>query len=105
MSCYPYTRYIYIPFMHVEDHNSTALRVRQRQKPVLVSNFTCKNKNGIFVKEVNTSGYILAWTIYTLHIDKFAHKHTFFHYSAACLSVIFELLPGLILFTSLWAAG
>ena len=66
------------------------LRVRQRQKPVLVSNFTCKNKNSIFVKEIDTSGYIFAWAIYTLHIDKFAPKHTFFHYSAACLSVIFS---------------
>ena len=76
------------------------LRVRQRQKPVLVSNFTCKNKNGLFVKEINTSGYIVACAIYTLHIDKFAPKNTFSHCSAACLSVIFELLPGLILFKS-----
>ena len=80
----------------------TQLRVRQRQKPVLVSNFTCKNKNGIFVKEINTSGYIVAWAICTLHIlvDKFASKLDFFHCSAACLLVIFKLLPGLILFAS-----
>ena len=48
-------------------------------KPVLVSNFTFKNKNGMFVKENNTSGYIVAWAIYTLHIDKFftTQQHAF----------------------------
>ena len=53
-------------------------RVRQRQKPILVGKLTCKNKNDIFVKEINTSGYIVARTIYTLHTDWFALKHTFF---------------------------
>ena len=54
------------------------LRVRQRQKPVLVQKFTCKNKNGIFVKEIITSGYIVAWAIYILlknfSITKFLPK-------------------------------
>ena len=76
------------------------LRVRQQQKPVLVSNFTCKNKNGSFVKEINTSSYIVAWPIYMLHIDKFAPKHTIFSLLSSMLISHFEYLPGLILFTS-----
>ena len=39
-------------------------------------------------------GYIVVWTIYTSYIDHFMPQHTAFEQSAACLSVVFELLPG-----------
>ena len=32
----------------------------------------------------------------TSHTDHFTPKHTAFEHSAACLSVVFELLPGFI---------
>ena len=35
------------------------LRVRRSQKLLLVLKFTCTNKNGNFVKETDTSGYIV----------------------------------------------
>ena len=35
------------------------LRVRRSQKLLLVQKFTCTNKNGNFVKENDTSGYIV----------------------------------------------
>ena len=58
-----------------------------------------------FVKEIDTSDCIVAWAIYTSHTDKFVPKHTVFHCSGACLSVIFELLIGLIPFASKLHAG
>ena len=39
------------------------------------------------------------------HINLCSNISTVFEYLAACLSVIFELLPGLIPFASLWHAG
>ena len=36
------------------------LRRRQSQKSLLVWKFTCKIKNGISVKDIDTSGYIVA---------------------------------------------
>ena len=39
---------------------------------------------------INTSGYIVAWAIYTSHTDKFAPKHTIFYCTSVCLSVIFS---------------
>ena len=49
--------------------------------------------------ETDTFGYIVVWTVFTSHIDHFTPKHTAFEHSAACLSVVFELLPGYILLT------
>ena len=46
--------------------------------------------------ETDTFGYIVVWTIYTSHTDHFTPQHTAFEHSAACLSVVFELLPGFI---------
>ena len=41
-----------------------------------------------------------------LHLTQInLHPNTAFEYSAACLSVIFWLLPGLIPLASLWHAG
>ena len=37
---------------------------------LLVWKFTCKNKNVIFVKETDTSGYIVVSLIYKSHTDK-----------------------------------
>ena len=77
------------------DHGTAAVRpfkdfavsLRVRRLKML---FLCKNKNGIFVKEFGTSGYIVAWAIYTSHTYQFIPKHTVFRYSAACLSVLFR---------------
>ena len=49
--------------------------------------------------ETDTFGYIVVCTIYTSH---FTPQHTAFERSAACLSVVFELLPGFVPFTILW---
>ena len=81
---------------------SLVLRVRRSQKLLLVRKLTCKNYNGIFVKKTDTSGHSVVWAIYTSHTDQFTLKPAAFEYLAACLSVIFELLPGLIPFASLW---
>ena len=35
----------------------------------LYENLPVKTKMTFFVKEINTSGYIVAWAIYTLHTD------------------------------------
>ena len=58
-----------------------------------------------FIKETDIFGHIVVWTIYTSHIDHFMPQHTAFEQSAACLSVVLELLPGLIPFAILWHAG
>ena len=55
--------------------------------------------------EKDTFGYIVVWTIYTSHTDHFTFQHTAFEHSVACLSVVFELLPGIIQFTLLWHIG
>ena len=49
--------------------------------------------------------YIVVWKIYTSHTDHFTPQQTIFEYSAACLSFIFELLPGFIPFAILWHTG
>ena len=75
------------------------------QKLFLVSTFPCINKNGYFIMETDTFGYIVVWTIYTSHTNHFTPLNTAFEHSAACLSVVFELLPGFIMFTILWHIG
>ena len=35
----------------------------------LYENLPVKTKISLFVKEINTYGYIVAWAIYTLHTD------------------------------------
>ena len=49
--------------------------------------------------------FIVVWAIYTSHSGQYMPKHAAFECSAVCLSVIIELLPGLIPFTSKWHAG
>ena len=55
--------------------------------------------------ETDTFGYIVVWTIYTSHTDHFTLQHTAFEHLAPSLSVVFELLPGFILFAILWHPG
>ena len=56
-------------------------------------------------KEIDTSGYIVVWALYTLHTDQSTLKQAAFECSAVRLSVIFYLLPGLIPFASKWRTG
>ena len=64
-----------------------------------------KQKLPFFIKETDTFGHIVAWTIYTSQMDHFTPQHTVFEQSTACLSVVFELLPGFIPFAIFWHAG
>ena len=66
---------------------------------LLVWKFTCKNKNDIFVKETDISGYIIVLSLWKVNAQTRSFKC-----SAACLSVIFVLLPGLIPFAYEWHA-
>ena len=75
------------------------------QKLWLVWTFSCIYKNGYFIMERDTFGYIDVCTIYTSNTDHFTPQHTDFEHLAACLSVVFELLPGFIPFTILWHIG
>ena len=61
-------------------------------------------QKSFLIKETDTFGNIVLWTIYTCNIDYFTPQHTAFEQSAACLSVFLELLPGLIPFAILWHA-
>ena len=70
----------------------------------LYENLPVKIKTGISVKDIDTSGYIVVRAIYTSHTAQYMPKHAVFECSAVCLSVIIELLPGLIPFTSKWHA-
>ena len=58
------------------------------QKLLPVWNFSCINKNGYFIKETDTFGYILVYIIKTSHIYHFKSQHTAFEQSAVCLSVV-----------------
>ena len=71
----------------------------------LAWNYSCINNNCFFVKQTDTFGHIVIWTIYTSHIDHFTSLQTAFEHLAACLSVVLKLLFGLILFATLWHAG
>ena len=77
------------------------LRGRCFQKPILVWKFSCISKNGHFCQ-----GAILLYKQF-IHLTQITLRpqHTVFEYSAACLSFIFELLPGLIPFAILWHTG
>ena len=75
------------------------------QKLLLAWNFPCINKKCFLIKETDTFGHIVVWTIKTSHIDHFTPQHTTFEHTEACLSVFLELLPGSIQFTILWHAG
>ena len=64
---------------------------------------------------VNKNGYLpilssLAILLYEQfidlrHTDHFTPQHTAFEQAAACLSFVFESIPGSILFAILWHAG
>ena len=47
----------------------------------------------LFIKETDTFGHIVVWTINTSHIDHLTPQHTAFEQSAAWLSVFLESLP------------
>ena len=85
--------------------DSFALRGCIFQKLLLAWIFSCLNKNCFFIKETDTFGHIVVWTIYTSHIDHFTPQHTTFEQSTTCFSVFLELLPGFIPFAMLWHAG
>ena len=55
--------------------------------------FLYKQKR-LFYQEDRYFGYIDKRTILTSHTDHFTPQNTAFQQSAACLSVVFELLPG-----------
>ena len=67
--------------------------------------FLYKQKLLVFIKETDTLGHIVVWTIYTSHTDHFTPQHTAFVQSVACLLVVFESLPGFIPFATLWQTG
>ena len=46
--------------------------------------FFCLNKNCFFIKETDTFGHIVVWTIYTSHIDHFTPKRTAIEQSTTC---------------------
>ena len=71
---------------------------------LLVWIFSCTNENCHFVKETDTPGYIVVWTIYTSHTGYFTPIHTVFS-TQQCAYQSFWLLPGLISFISPWLAG
>ena len=70
-------------------------------KALTCMKFFMNKQELLFVKETDTFGHIVVWTIYTYHIVHFMPQHTAFEQSAACLSVFLELLPGLIPLTML----
>ena len=74
-------------------------------KALICMKIFCIHKNYSFVKKTDIFGHIVVWTTYTSHIDHFTPQHTAFEQSAACLSVVLEILPGLIPLTMLWHAG
>ena len=93
----------------VEGLNGDYERVKETpiKKVITCIKITCKITNGISVKAIDTSGFIVVRTIYTSHTGQYMPKHAVFECLAVCLhvSVIIELLPGLIPFTSKWHAG
>ena len=86
-------------------HNQWLLRGYIFQKLLIAWSFNCINKNCFFIKETDTFGHIVVCTIYTSHINNFSPQHAAFEQSTACLSVVFELLPGFIPFAISWHAG
>ena len=70
-------------------------------KALTCMKYFLKNENGYVTKETDTFGYSDILTIYTFHTDHITPQHTAFEYSAACLSFVCELLPGLIPFAIL----
>ena len=88
---------------------SVPVKARIKGTPIKTKRLTCIRKmsckNGFSVKDIDTSGYIVVSAIYTSHTDQSSHKHAVFECSAVCLSVIFELFPGLIPFASKWLTG
>ena len=62
----------------------------------LVQKNTCKNKNGIVVNDIDTSGYIVAWAIYTSHTDLKLIVCTQTH----CFSLLSSVLISCVLVTS-----
>ena len=48
------------------------------------------------MKETDTFGYIVVWTIYTSHIDHFTPQQSAFEQSAACLSVCLQYCDMLV---------
>ena len=67
--------------------NEDKLKGIYLSKYLICTKFFYINKKWFFIKETDTFGHIVVWTIYTSHIDHFTPQHTSFEQSAACLSV------------------
>ena len=76
--------------------------MERRFKKFLYENLPVKY-NGISITDIDTSGYIVEQAIYTSHTGQSTHIHAVFECSA--VSVIFQLVPGLIPISSKWHAG
>ena len=90
--------------------NKTKLSKKELKEMLLSKALTCMNfflyeHDFLFYHEDGYFGYIIVWKIYTSHTDHFTPQQTAFLHSAACLLVVFELLPGFIPFTILWHIG
>ena len=79
------------------------LRGNSFQKLLLVWFFPVKK--AILSSRQITLAILLYEQFYTSHTDHFTPQHTALEHPAACLSVVFELPPGFILFTILRHAG
>ena len=67
---------------------ATMKELRRRQSQVITCiKITCKITNGISVKAIDTSGFIVLRTIYTSHTGQYMPKHAVFECSAVCLHV------------------
>ena len=82
----------------------SGLRGRRPQKLLLVWKFTCANKNGNFVKETYFWLFCCMNNFCISHRLIYIPTHSFWVLSSMLISH-FWLLPGLILFASLWHAG
>ena len=58
----------------------TDLRGYIFQKLLLAWNYSCINNNCFFVKETDTFGHFVVWTIYTSNIDHFTPQQTAFEH-------------------------
>ena len=85
--------------------------VNKRLKMLLSKALTCMNfflykQKWLFY---HGDGYLWLYccmdNLYISHRSLYAPQHIAFKHSAACLSVVFELLPGFIPFTILWHIG
>ena len=70
-------------------------------KALTCMNFFLYKQKWLFYHGDGYFGYIVVCAFYMPYTDHFTLQHTAFEHSAACFSVVFELLPGFIPFTIL----